>query len=260
MKPAARADVVSSFTLIKGAMLDETWTAFCNWDLDATLDDNLARLKIQNPFGATVNWRRDIHKVLHRRIDIVRDRPLILLAQAGCDRALWNPLHLWHITRDEFLLREFLTGWLFDRFTEGAWRVSTSDVTNWLIEVEKTRGFAWKETTRKRVAAGLLKMGSDYGLLTGTVSRRFAPYHLPDASLLYVLHALYEDDTSARHVIEASDWRIFRLRPEDVEAELLRLHQYRRLHFDVAGSLAQLRLPAPTLAAFARTMAEEMSA
>ena len=34
---------------------------------------------------------------------------------------------------------------------------------------------------------------------------------------------------------------------DDVERELLRLHQFRRLHYEVAGSLAQLDLPAARL-------------
>ena len=29
----------------------------------------------------------------------------------------------------------------------------------------------------------------------------------------------------------------------DVERELLRLHQFRKVHYEVAGSLAQLKLP-----------------
>jgi hypothetical protein len=43
--------------------------------------------------------------------------------------------------------------------------------------------------------------------------------------------------------------------PADVERELLRLHQFHKLHYEVAGSLAQLKLPCASLADYARELA-----
>ena len=51
----------------------------------------------------------------------------------------------------------------------------------------------WSETTQ-RVAAGLLKRPSDFGLSEGPVTKEFASYHLPERSFLYLLHALRETD------------------------------------------------------------------
>ena len=45
-----------------------------------------------------------------------------------------------------------------------------------------------------RVAAGLLKIAADFGLLTGTVAKEFAGYHLPERSLIYLLHAVLEHE------------------------------------------------------------------
>lgn len=254
MTRAARADVVSSFTLIKGPMIDETWTAFRAWDEGEPVRANLERICADNPFNASVNWRRDIRKVLNRRIDPTRDAPLIRLAKAGVDRQVWNPLLLWHMTRDEFLLREFLTTWLWARFDEGAFRIETSEVLAWLATVEKARGLDWTDSTRKRVASGLLGIAVDFGLMEGSIHRRFLPYHLPDASLLYLLHAMSDGQPSARRVLNDPDWRMFRLRTEDLEREMLRLHQLHRLHYDVAGSLVQIRLPAADLGSYVQEM------
>ncbi len=41
---------------------------------------------------------------------------------------------------------------------------------------------------------------------------------------------------------------------EDVEREILRLHQFHRLGYEVAGSLARLDLPADSPAAYAREL------
>ena len=48
---------------------------------------------------------------------------------------------------------------------------------------------------------------------------------------------------------------MYLLGPDDVERQIVHLHQYRKLHYEVAGSLAQLTLPCRTAAEFARGMA-----
>jgi len=41
----------------------------------------------------------------------------------------------------------------------------------------------------------------------------------------------------------------------DVEREILRLHQFHKLHYEVAGSLVQLKLPYNSLVDYARELA-----
>lgn len=258
---AGRQHVVSSFTLIKGALLDETYAVFAGWDLDQTEDENLDRLRETNWVGASsANWLRDVAKVLHRRFEPGgRDRPLVVLAQRGCPRDVWAPLWLWHATRDEFLLGDFLQGWLYERHAEGVYRLRADDLAPYLASlpdrsdaVTGTEG--WSESTTKRVASALLKIAADLGLLRGTQVREFTPYRLPDPSLLYLLHAVAEREPNARNLLDAPDWRMYLMSPADVEREALRLHQYRALDLQVAGTLAQLELPAPSLDAFAHQM------
>src|SRR4051812_7760864 len=100
---ADRSNVVSSFTIIKGSLIDETYAAFQCWDLAQPKQENLRRLRDENPIGAaSANWLRDVIFVISRRFDPDgRDRPLIKLAQDGLDREIWNPILLWHLTRDE---------------------------------------------------------------------------------------------------------------------------------------------------------------
>lgn len=47
---------------------------------------------------------------------------------------------------------------------------------------------------------------------------------------------------------------MFLMDAADVERELFRLHQFRRVHYEVAGSLAQLKLPCDSAADYAREM------
>jgi Putative inner membrane protein (DUF1819) len=259
MKSASRANVASSFTVVKGAMIDETYAVFAAWDFARSKRENLDRLRDENFIGArSATWLRDVAKVLNRRFEPDgRDRALVVLARSGCDVEVWKPLLLWHMTRDEFLVRDFLQSWLFPVYEAGAFRVRPEEVQTYLQGIRKRGGkteHAWSEQTTKRVAAGLLKIAVDFGLLRGKQVKELASYHLPEPSFLYLLHAMQDEQRSPGKVIDAPDWRMFLMHPADVERELLRLHQFRKLDYQVAGSLVQLSLPCTSARAYAERM------
>jgi len=240
-------------------MIEETYAVFASWDLARTKRENLDRLRDENFIGANSNtWLRDIAKVINRRFDPDRrDRALVLLAKNGCDIDVWKPALLWHITRDEFLLKDFLQNWMFPAYDSGVFRVRPEELHTYLKEIGKrgaTTEHAWSEQTIKRVAAGLLKIATDFGLLRGTAAKEFATYHLPDLSFLYLLHAMREEKQSLSSVVTADDWRMFLMKPAEVEQEILRLHQFRKLDYQVAGSLVQLSLPCESAVEYAERM------
>lgn len=255
----SRANVASSFTVIKGTMIEETYAVFSAWDFERSKRENLDRLRQENFIGASsATWLRDVAKVLNRRFDPAgRDRPLVELAQHGLPVEEWKPLLLWHMTRDEFLVRDFIETWLFDAYDAGTFRIRSEDVEEYLGGIAKrgaTTEHAWSEQTKKRVAAGLLKIAVDFGLLRGSVAKEFVSFHLPEKSFLYLLHAMRDEKRSPSKVIASREWRLFLMRPADVEHELLRLHQYRKLEYHVAGSLVQLDLPCTSSHEYAERM------
>ena len=259
MNAVARANVASSFTIIKGALIEETYTVLAAWDYTRSKRENLERLRRENFLGArTATWLRDLAKVLNRRLDPEgRDRSLVLLAQSGCDLTEWKPILLWHITRDEFLLRDFLENALYPAYEAGATGLQGAEVRAYLRGTARRGGVtehAWSEATLERVAAGLLKIAVDFGLLRGKSVKSFQAYSLPERSFLYLLHVLREQNPNPRKIIEAPDWRMYLLRPADVEHEILRLHQFHKLDYQVAGSLAQMKLPCATSVQYAERM------
>lgn len=256
---SSRANVVSSFTVVKGAMIDETYAVFQAWDFARSKRENLDRLRTENFIGASsTTWLRDVAKVLNRRFDPDgRDRALVVLAKRGCDLQEWKPLLLWHMTRDEFLVRDFLQNWLYPAYDSGVFRLRIEEVQTYLEGIRKRGGtteHAWTEHTTKRVAAGLLKLSVDFGLLRGSVVKEFASYQLPERSFLYLLHAMRDETQSAAKAVNSPDWRLFLMRPSDVEHELLRLHQFRKLEYQVAGSIVQLALPCASSGEYAERM------
>jgi hypothetical protein len=260
MMVQTRGSIVSSFTIVKGAMIPETYEVLARWDFEESKKANLDRLRDENFIGAkSSTWLRDVAKVLNRRLDPGgRDRALVTLAKGGCSLDEWKPILLWHITRDEFLLRDFLINWLFVAYEEGVFRVRPEALHGYLKSISARGGeteHGWTETTLARVAAGLLKLGADFGMLSGSAVKEFAGYHLPERSFLYLLHAVleYEDDSPQR-LVDSAEWRMYMMRSSDLESELLRLHQFRKLDYQVAGSLVQLTLPCRD----PRVYAEEM--
>jgi hypothetical protein len=259
MDAPQRNKVVSSFTIIKGSMITETYEIFRGWDFTLSREENLSRMKEENPIGATsVNWLRDVYKVLHRRYDPNGpDRPLVELAKAGCSYDTWRPILLWHMTRDEFLVRDFLVNWLYPQFREGILRIRAEELHPYL-EALHAKGLVeekWTKSTLNRVACGLLRIAADFGLLKGTAVREFEHYHLPERSFIYLLHALHETIRNAHDLVRAPDWRMYLMDTEDVERELFRLHQFRKLRYEVAGSIAQLSLPNASALEYVRGLA-----
>jgi hypothetical protein len=261
MNNADRSHVASSFTLIKGAMIEETYAVLAAWDFALSKRENLDRLRRENFIGArTTTWLRDVAWVLNRRLDPnARDRPLALLAKNAWPVDEWKPLLLWHITRDEFLLRDFLVNWLFPTFMAGTYYIRTEDIYVHLESVQERGGtteHTWTKMTLHRVAAALLKIAVNFGLLRGSVVKEFPGFHIPERSFLYLLYAIREEMHNPQRVLESQDWRMFLMSPADVERELLQLHQYRKLDYHVAGSIVELNLPY----ASAREYAERMVA
>lgn len=260
MMVADRSSVVSSFTIVKGALIPATYDVLRHWDPSASKKENLDRLRQENYIGATSHtWLRDVAKVLNRRLDPNgRDRALVTLCKGGCPMDEWQPIYLWHLTRDEFLVRDFLVNWLFAEYEDGAFRLRPEDLEEYLRTVDKRGGMtehAWTHATLSRVATGLLKMAVDFGLLRGGGVKQFTGYHLPDRSLVYLLHAIFEyEHRSPRRLMDSPEWRMYLMRSADLEAAVLRLHQFRELEYEVAGSLVQLSLPYASPLEYAESM------
>jgi hypothetical protein len=118
------------------------------------------------------------------------------------------------------------------------------------VEVDSS----WSESTLNRVASGLLGIAADFDLLQGKQVREFASYHLPDMALMYLLHAMDEEVSNPRQIVNAPDWKMYMMDAEEVEQELFRLHQYREIRYETAGSLAQLSLPYDSLVEYVESV------
>ena len=226
------------------------------WNLPAETED---RFREGNLIGAKSDgWLKEVLTTISSRFPNVEDLvPLAILAKGGLPIGVWKCCLLWHVgTVDELYFR-FAAEWLMDRYREGAYALRSEEVVPFVKTVTDGRvasGGRLSEYGALRTARDLLKMAADFGILEGHVKKTFAGFHAPDEAVLYGLHALAEAGTGAANMIAAPEWRLFLMEPGDVERELFRLHQYRKLDYQVAGSLASLTLPCRTLTEYARSL------
>ena len=225
----AKEEQLSSYLAIKGAFIETTYRAFSSWDLSLSPKINLQQIEDTNSVGASsTGWLKQFATVTRRRYNLAGpDRSLIELVKKGWHIEDWRPVQLWHMSRTDALLRHFISDWLFDRQKQGIVVITTNAVTEYLRALVKSKLGAtdvWKENTYRRVASGLLKLAAEFHLMRGRVNREFEAYRLPEQSFVYLLHALMEREQNTHKVINALDWRLFLMKPNQVDEELLRLH------------------------------------
>jgi len=229
-------------------MIEETYAVLKAWEFDRSKRDNIDRLRRENYVKAkNAAWLDDVAWVLNRRFEPdTRDRPLALLAKKGLSLEEWKPVLLWHITRDEFLVRDFLVGWLYEAYLGGVDCFRTSDIVPYL-ESLKNRGAArkepWAAETTARVAAAILKLAAEFGLLHGSIVKKFAKYRLPERSFMHLLYAMKDAQWSLNTIISSADWRMYMMQRLDVEREIIRLRDNGKIGFDTRNDTAELVLP-----------------
>lgn len=240
----------------KGALIEETYAAFQHWDLSIPFKKNIEKIQEENPFGArNEKWLHEILTTLSGRFgsnDSVA--PLVLMAQGNLVLYKWKPCLLWHMGNIDALYYRFACEWLFPRFQEGAYMIRTEDVLPFVRKItngEIASGGKLSEYGALRAARDLLKMAGDFDFLEGKVKKKFANYHIPQEAFVYVLRGLLDMGYATSQALTSTDWRLYLMDADDVERELLRLHQYKVLEYDVAGSMAQLTLSSPSLEAYA---------
>ncbi len=253
-KPTSRGRKLSTRLIRKGALLEDTHRVFLEWDIAASFEENLIRAReLNTPAADNQGWLKEVVATISSRW---RHEPrlttLVRLAQCA-NFDVWRPCVLWHIGQVEELYYRFATEWLFDEYVDGAYQLRTADVVPFVEKVTASRAAGNKglsEYGLKRAGRDLLRMAADFGLFRGSAVREFKSYLLPEESFLYLLHTMYEVHSNAWDMVHSPDWRLFLMSAVDVERELFHLHQFRKLRYEVAGSLVELTLPCSSAAAF----------
>lgn len=244
----------------KGALIEETYAAFQHWNLSVSFKKNIERIWAENPIGArNEKWLHEILTTLSSRFgNNEAIAPLVMMAQGNLSIYKWKPCLLWHVGNIDALYYRFACEWLFAQFRDGAYVIRTEDVLPFVREItdgQIASGGKLSEYGALRAARDLLRMAAGFSLLEGKVKKQFTNYHIPQEAFIYVLRGLMDMGYTTSQLLASTDWRLFLMDADDVERELLRLHQYKILEYDVAGSITQLKLSSPSLQEYAKELA-----
>jgi hypothetical protein len=252
MRPAT---AWSSRLLRSGPLASETHQIFAKWRFEDDADTNLRR-GTTGHFG-TRGWEDEVRISVGVRVrDFARIAPLVRLAQGRMSFDDWRDcLRLWLVATEE-PFGTFVRDWLFLEREEGRSRVATSDVRAFVDFTWAGVGkAALSEDGRARAARDLMKTATDLRLLHPGKTRDIASPGIGDDAFVFLVHLIAGFEGSAARVVDSPYWRSAFMRPDDVHAALLRLHQFRKLDYQVAGSLVQLSLPYGDAMACAEAMA-----
>ncbi len=248
--------VWSQRLLRKGPFVAETFALFSQWDFEDTVDRNLAR-GLGGQFR-TAGWEKEVRSTIRARLaDVDAIRPLIQLSKSGMSFHDWRDCYRLWITLTEQPYGMFVLEWLHDERERGRYQIRAEEVRPFVTAVWRGER---KETISEygvvRTARDLLKTAHDLGLLTGASSlKTLAHPGLGDSAFVFHLLLIAEIEGSAAKAIESRYWRSAFMAPSEVHNTLLRLHQYRKVDYQVAGSLIQLSLPYANSLAFAEAVA-----
>ena len=250
---------LSTRLIRKGALLEATHRVFLEWDSTKSFEENLARAReLNTPAADNQGWLKEVIATISSRWRHEANLATVVDLAQCASLEVWRSCVLWHIGQVDELYYRFATEWLFGEYEAGAFRLRTDDVVPFVQKVTASRAAGKKGLSDyglKRAGRDLLRMAAEFGLLKGSAVREFNSYHLPEQSFLYLLHAMYEAHGNARDVVHSPDWRLFLMTTADVERELFRLHQFRKLRYEIAGSLVELTLPCSSAAAYVEEMA-----
>jgi hypothetical protein len=231
--------------LRKGALVEETYQLFHGWRDEESFQLNFARI-FSGALG-TLGWQREIKTTLSARFgDFEFAKSLIILARGGLQLESWIQCFSVWIAIHEPLFRTFICDWLYPEYESGRYCVRTEDVMPNLIKewgsVGKSRQLS--EYGVLRSARDLLRMARDLRILEGKgPSKTFASIHISDEVALFACHLITEYEKTSSKIIESRLWRVHLMSSDKVHEKLLRLHQFRKLDYYVAGSLVQISLP-----------------
>jgi hypothetical protein len=242
----------------KGVLLEETYRVFGHWQAGLDLRQNLQFIRAHNPVGAlNAAWLREVTATLSSRFSNGPSiDPLVLLAKGGFPFEAWKFCLLWHLGSTDGLYHDFAAQFLFPKVQQGIAVFTTDDVIPFVREWVAQGVFAEPLTDYgvRRMGRDLLRIAAAFGFVQGNARREVAHPAIHESVLLYALHDLVGSGLSAAAVIESERWRLFLMTPAQVEHELLNLHQFRRLHYECAGSIRELSLPHSNLMAFAQSL------
>jgi len=251
----------SSKIIKAGALIGDTKTLLSHWNVDASVVENINRVRRDNVFGKASRSRvEDILAIFRQRYLTEESvtKALVTLVRGKFPTSALEQLLYFHSARADRLLHDAVTEIIVPIQARGLMDISVKDfqrsLAKW-VDDGKTTGH-WSEPTITRISQGLLSALRDFGVLQGAVNKKIAAAYFPIESFAYVVFCLKQHQPSGAKLIELPDWKLFFLSRGGIERLLFEAHQHGLLEYHVAGSVTRLTFPAKTLEEYANVLAQ----
>jgi hypothetical protein len=242
----------------KGALVEETYQVLQHWDEDRSVRENISSIREANPIGAAnESWLREVTTTLSSRFSHGEAlSPLIALAKGLYSLENWRHCLLWHFGSTDGLFFHFTREFLYAHWQEGISVITTEEAMPFVSSLcaQGRIGTQLTDYGTRRTARDLLRMAAAFGLVAGQPRRQFTHQAVAEDAILYAIYSLMDQVPSADRMIRSERWRLFLMGPEDVERELMNLHQFHRLRYEAAGTVRELSLPFASLNEFAQSL------
>lgn len=208
-------DSCYSARIIKGgAMLADTKILLANWDVHASVEQNIERIYRYNLLAKATRSRvKDVVTIFRQRYlqEPSVTRALVVLARNRFPAAALDRILYFHSACADRLLHDAVTEIVTPLWTRGIVEIRIADfqrvLAQW-VQAGRTSG-RWSERTIVRIAQGLMSALRDFGVLQGAVKKRIAPSRLPLVAFAYLVCYLKQHQAAGTKLIERPEWRLF---------------------------------------------------
>jgi hypothetical protein len=231
------------------AFLEETKTLLRAWYPGETASEFRDRVLREDLLGRRTAYRTSdiVRRVFAWRFLRPDSRPAILLkrlVERGQPGQIFSDLCLLYAARNDDLIRDAVTRLYWPALSDGRLNLSPAYVVEFLRQADRDRRVPepWSEQVKLRVARGVLKAMTDFGLLreVGRGKRELVPFHPADQTIVYLAYDIHFTGSTDASVVNHRDWALFGFGPRKVSLALDRLSGEGWWLAQVAGSLVRV--------------------
>jgi hypothetical protein len=241
-----------SSRLIKAtALITDTKALMSSWDLNLDTATNFQVAQENNIFGKASRSRvKDMLDIFNQRYfyDPTVGKALVKLVQSTVPASWINPLLFYYSAKNDVTLRDIVLEVVNPRRKAGFYDINVDHVIRQLRDwsAKGVTTSPWGEKTIIRVAQHALAALRDFGVLEGSIQKRFIPLTLPIEAFTFITFDLMKNTGSGDKVLHSLEWGLFNLQPNDVEKFFIEAHQQRLCEYFAAGEVIRLEFPFAT--------------
>lgn len=260
--PSATNSTYSSMFSGKGSLLDESLAVLEQLAQGHTLSEVKAMVMQEDLLGKTTfSTRESTWDHIHTRYLSEANRAALLarMVANAPDRQTQRLALFYEMCRSLPIVYDTVIGCVYPRYAAGFSAIDKGDIQAYFdgIAIEHPELAGWSPQTREKVVSNILSSLRDFGLLEGTQRKQFIHVYVPLPAFVYVLYRLAGDGmATAREVINALDWRLFLLEPDDVIGLLEEATTAGHCTFKRRGDILSLDFTYPSLEACVEALTE----